>query len=58
MDSAPNMEVEIDEAVQPATDRDAETGRVFIQPSAKEYKSVDAIEKSHSGIKNVKDLKR
>ena len=54
MDSAPNMEVEIDEAVQPATDRDAETGRVFIQPSAKEYKSVDAIEKSQSGIKNFK----
>ena len=56
MNSEPNMEIEIDEAVPPATDRDAETGRVFIQPSAKEYKSLDAIEKSNSGIKNIKDL--
>ena len=56
-DSLPKAEIEIAEPNLPATDRDAETGRVFFTPSTKQYKSMSGVEKHQAGIKNIKDLK-
>ena len=56
-DGLPKEEIELAEPNLPATDRDAETGRVFFTPSTKQYKSMSGVEKHQAGIKNIKDFK-
>ena len=55
-DGLPKEEIELAEPNLPATDRDAETGRVFFTPSTKQYKSMSGVENHQAGIKNIQDF--